>query len=102
MPTEQDVITALTDVVDPELGSSIVELGMVRSLQVHDGQVEIELVLTTPGCPLADWIVGRAHQAVITMPGVERVDIKVLDEPWQPPDTDDWGDWIQRALRGAF
>lgn len=98
MPTVQEVMGALNDVMDPELGSSIVELGMVRSVQMHDGLVEIELVLTVPGCPLADWIVGRAHHVVKTMPGVERVEIRLLDEPWQPPDSDDWQDWFRPAM----
>jgi len=101
MPTEQEVMGALSNVMDPELGSSIVELGMVRSVQVQGGLVEIELVLTVPGCPLADWIVGRAHRVVMTMPGVERVEIRLLDEPWQPPDSDDWQDWIRRAMQQA-
>ena len=66
VPTKEQVTQALTAVIDPELRRSIVELGMVRSLEIDDGgQVEVVVSLTTPGCPI------RSHfqQAVVEQVG---------------------------------
>jgi ATP-binding protein involved in chromosome partitioning len=53
IPTESQVTEALRAVIDPELRRSIVELGMVRSIDVHDdGRVDVVVSLTTPGCPI--------------------------------------------------
>lgn len=88
MPTEQEVRAALSEVVDPELGASLIDLNMVRRIEITDGQVTVHLVLTVPGCPLVWWIGQSVREAVSALPGVERVEVKLLDEPWQPPD--DW------------
>ena len=55
-PTKEQITEALRAVIDPELRRSIVELGMVRSIEIgDDGRVEVVVSLTTPGCPI------RAH-----------------------------------------
>src|SRR5206468_7396688 len=62
VPTKDQITEKLTQVIDPELRRSIVELGMVRSIEVRDdGRVEVVVSLTTPGCPI------RSHfqQAVV-------------------------------------
>jgi ATP-binding protein involved in chromosome partitioning len=76
MPTTEQVTEQLTRVIDPELRRSIVELGMVRSIEIHpDGRVEVVVSLTTPGCPI------RSHfqQAVVTqvseLEGVSSVEV---------------------------
>ncbi|MDR7520555.1 MAG: metal-sulfur cluster assembly factor [Armatimonadota bacterium] len=73
-------------VIDPELGWSIVDLNMVRRIDVADRRVTVHLVLTIPGCPLVGWIVQSARQVIASLPGVEHVEVVLLDEPWQPPD----------------
>ena len=67
MPTESEIMQALNQVVDPELHRSIVELGMVRNVQVHGEQVEIELALTTADCPLAQKISDDAHEMSVSL-----------------------------------
>lgn len=84
--SEQAVRDALRGVMDPELGMSVVDLNMVREINITNGQVEVQLVLTVPGCPLAFWIVEQARQAVSAVPGVEEAHVVLLDEPWQPPE----------------
>ena len=57
LPTSDHILGILRGVIDPELGSSIVELGMVKQVDVRsDGVVEVEIALTTSGCPLKDQI----------------------------------------------
>jgi len=98
--TEQAVRDALRGVIDPELGANLVDLGMVRQIDIADGQVTVHLVLTAPGCPLAGWIVQGVRQAVGALPGVEGVEVKLLDEPWQPSDAEEWDDWLRGAIFG--
>ncbi len=64
MTTQEDIRQALTKVMDPELGRSIVELGMVRDIHLIDGQVDITLALTTMGCPLKNRITDDIKTAV--------------------------------------
>lgn len=73
MLTEQEVIRALSHVIDPELHRDIVELGMVRNVQIRDGLVEVELALTTATCPLSQKLAEDTRTAVKALPGVERV-----------------------------
>ena len=79
MATESEVRNALATVQDPELGQSIVDLGMVRDLKVTDGKVAFTLALTNLSCPFKDRMVGGAKQAVQALEGVKAVDI-YLDE----------------------
>ena len=52
--TEAEILEALRDVVDPELGVNIVDLGLVRGIQLDDGDVGITMTMTSPACPLRD------------------------------------------------
>jgi len=66
---------ALEAVMDPELKRSLVELGMVKDVQVNGGQVEVTVALTTPACPLKSRIAEDVKQAVSKLPGVEIVNV---------------------------
>ncbi len=79
MATESEVRDALGKVQDPELGQSIVDLGMVRDLQVADGKVAFTLALTNLSCPFKDRMVGSAKQAVQVLEGVKAVDIYLAE-----------------------
>ncbi len=76
LPTVDDVMGVLRGVIDPELGSDIVELGMARDAVVNpDGLVEVTVALTTAGCPLRAQIQRDVRTRVGGMPGVEKVKI---------------------------
>lgn len=75
-PTPEDVRALLSDVIDPELGSNIVELGMVGGTDVApDGRVTVTVALTTMGCPLRAQIQRDVRTRVGTLPGVTGVEI---------------------------
>lgn len=74
------VLEALKPVQDPELHRSLVELNMIRQVQVAAGRVRFTLVLTTPACPLRHFIEEDCRRAVLALPGVEAVDIEVTAE----------------------
>ena len=76
LPTVDDVMNVLRGVIDPELGTDIVELGMARGAVVNpDGLVEVTVALTTAGCPLRAQIQRDVRSRVGGLPGVEKVKI---------------------------
>jgi Mrp family chromosome partitioning ATPase len=78
MPTIQQIQQMLTQVIDPELGKNIVELGMVRDIQVDDGEVIITLALTMKGCPMKAQLKEQTQAAAAAVPGVECVEVELV------------------------
>jgi ATP-binding protein involved in chromosome partitioning len=74
------ILEVLRPVQDPELQKSLVDLNMIRQIQVKGGTVSFTLVLTTPACPLREFIVEDCQRAVKTLPGVETVQVEVTAE----------------------
>ena len=79
MVTEEMVRSALSGVRDPELGRSVVELNMIRDVQVTGGKVRLTLALTTLACPLLDALSQQVRATVASIPGVESVDVKLAE-----------------------
>ncbi|HEX2397556.1 MAG TPA: Mrp/NBP35 family ATP-binding protein [Solirubrobacteraceae bacterium] len=76
MPTRDQVLEALRAVIDPELRRSIVELEMVRTIDVRDGgEVDVTVSLTTPGCPIRNHFQTAVAQAVGALEGVQHVNV---------------------------
>jgi ATP-binding protein involved in chromosome partitioning len=76
MPTRDEVLKALEAVIDPELRASIVELDMVRSIEIgQDGAVAVTVSLTTPGCPIRNHFQTSVQGAVRALPGVTAVSV---------------------------
>jgi ATP-binding protein involved in chromosome partitioning len=74
LPSPDDVLRALRGVIDPELGSDIVDLGMARSAEVQpDGSVDVTVALTTAGCPLRSQLQHDVVARIGTLPGVTDV-----------------------------
>jgi ATP-binding protein involved in chromosome partitioning len=74
------ILEVLRPVQDPELQKSLVELNMIRNVAVDDGNVSFTLVLTTPACPLREFIVEDCEKAVRQLPGVKTVNVDVTAE----------------------
>jgi len=77
---KESVLEVLKPVQDPELQKSLVELNMIRNVSVAGGSVSFTLVLTTPACPLREFIVEDCEKAVRSLPGVENVTVEVTAE----------------------
>jgi len=76
MPSEKEILAALEQVMDPELGRNLVELGMIHDLDIaKNGNVVFTLALTVPGCPLRDQMAASARKAVMAVKGVKDVEI---------------------------
>lgn len=77
--------TALRDVIDPELGFNIVDLGLIYGIQVVEGRAEIVMTMTTPGCPAAGYIEAGVQQRIAAMEGIKDVQVIVTwTPPWSP------------------
>lgn len=74
------VLEVLKPVQDPELQKSLVDLNMIRNVAIDGGNVSFTLVLTTPACPLRQFIVEDCERAIKTLPGVETVSVEVTAE----------------------
>jgi len=69
---------ALAQIQDPEIGISIVDLGLVRNIEVRpDHKALITIIFTTPGCPLMDSIVSEIEQQVKKINGIEGVEVRI-------------------------
>jgi metal-sulfur cluster biosynthetic enzyme len=80
------VLEALYEVIDPELGLNIVDLGLVYAVQVDDGVAEIEMTMTTPACPLSSYFDAEVARAVQdAVPEVHAVEVNLtFQPPWDP------------------
>lgn len=75
----------LRQVIDPEVGLNVVDLGLLYGLQVEGGRVQAALTMTTPACPMSSYIVQQATGALRALPGVEDVHVELVWTPhWNP------------------
>lgn len=83
--TEHDVLQALRQIKDPELGLDLVTLGLIYEVKIERGVVAVRLTLTTPGCPLISTIIDDVRAALGRLPAVEGVKVDLtFDPPWTP------------------
>ena len=92
---EEGLITALRQVVDPEIGMNIIELGLIRKTEIYDERAHLTMIMTTPFCPYAPMLLDqtrRTAQEYLNVP----VTIEMGLEMWDPSmmeegAADDWG-----------
>ena len=75
MPNEQEVLEALKQVEDPDLHRDIVSLGFISDVKIHDGRVDLRIVLTTPACPVREEMKAQAEEILLSLPGVKEVGV---------------------------
>ncbi len=84
-PTAEELREKLREVLDPEIGISIVDLGLVYDISFDNGDVMVTMTLTSPGCPLGPIIRGEAYAKLRELPGVKDVDVQIVwSPPWDP------------------
>ena len=83
MPSlERDIIMALRQVYDPEIPVNVYDLGLIYEIKVDEGHnVFIQMTLTAPNCPMADYVVEQVRAAVDDEPGVVSATIELVFEP---------------------
>jgi metal-sulfur cluster biosynthetic enzyme len=82
MMVEDKIKEALRKVIDPELGVSIVDLGLIYDVRYENGEAEVEMTLTSPGCPLAPVIDKKIKEALKNVPEVKKLIVELV---WDPP-----------------
>jgi len=87
MITEESVLEAIEPVIDPDVGLSIVGLGLIYGADIaEDGKkVNVRMTLTSPSCPAGPMLLSQTQGAVETLEGVEEATIELIwDPPWDP------------------
>ena len=85
MIDQENLLSALRTVKDPELNVNVIDLGLVYTVQVHDDQVDVEMTLTTPACPAGPEMLRSAVTALEGVPGVTKANVRlVMSPPWTP------------------
>ena len=100
MASEPDIRAALKRVLDPEIGINIVDLGLVDRIEVEGRRALVVMTMTSPACPLADYLKELVTEAVREhVPDVTDVEIAI---EWEPPwDSEMMSDQAKRELDGG-
>ena len=89
---ETTILETLRQVIDPELGCNIVDLGLVYGVAITGGKVTVKMTLTTPGCPMHESLAWGVHTALLNLDGVNEVEVELVwDPPWSPAMMSDYG-----------
>jgi metal-sulfur cluster biosynthetic enzyme len=83
--SESAVLDALRQLIDPEIGCNVVDLGLIYNVVVDGGAVRVDMTLTTPGCPMHESLRLGAERALLNLDGVTEAEVVVVwDPPWHP------------------
>jgi metal-sulfur cluster biosynthetic enzyme len=83
--TKETIYEALKDVFDPEIPVNVVDLGLIYDVKIIDNWVGVKMTLTSPGCGLANQIANNVRQRVVSLPGVDDADVRIVWQPaWTP------------------
>lgn len=77
--TNEEIVNTLRQVIDPELRQNLVDLGMIRAVNVAHGCVTVTLALTTSGCPLKEQLAADVRRTVLDLPGVVHVQVELTE-----------------------
>jgi metal-sulfur cluster biosynthetic enzyme len=82
---EENVLEVLSGVYDPEIPIDIVNLGLIYGVDIEDGNVNVKMTMTAPGCPSSAEIAAEAKILIEALPGVRSARIEIVwDPPWDP------------------
>ena len=89
MVEESEIMQSLGDVEDPEMKMSVIELGLIYAIRIEEGDegvhAEIDMTLTSPGCPVAPEIMAAVHRSALSTEGVDSVHVNLtFSPPWDP------------------
>ncbi len=98
MNSVKDVRAALREVLDPEYPISLVDLGLIRGIEVKGSKAEIKLTYTCMGCPAMDMIQDDVRDRLLEMEGIDEVEIEVVWDTWSRKDITPLG---KKQLKGV-
>lgn len=85
MVSEESVYEAIKEIIDPEIGINIVDMGLIYDVDINDTTIDITMTLTSPGCPAGGQLVNGTQHVTQQLDGVEEVNVSVVWTPrWTP------------------
>ena len=84
-PTREAILGALKQVYDPEIPVDVVNLGLVYGIAVEGGRVTVTMTMTSPGCPVGDFLAQEVERVIRALGDVDAVRVELVwDPPWSP------------------
>ena len=85
MVEDSAVMASLSSVEDPELKLKVTELGLIYSVKIESAHAEVDMTLTSPGCPVAPELMAAVHRAALATEGIESAHVNLtFSPPWDP------------------
>ena len=85
MVDESTIRESLFEVEDPEMNISVIDLGLIYAVRIDGEHAEIDMTLTSPGCPVAPELMAAVHRAALATDGVGSVHVTLtVSPPWDP------------------
>ena len=85
MVSEESVYEVIKEIIDPEIGINIVDMGLIYDVDINDTTIDITMTLTSPGCPAGGQLVNGTQHVTQQLDGVEEVNVSVVWTPrWTP------------------
>ena len=81
LKTEEEIVKMLRTVFDPEIPVNVYDLGLVYKIDINEGIVTIDMTLTAPNCPAADFIVEDVEMKVKSVEGIKEAKVNIVFEP---------------------
>ncbi len=80
--SEDAIREKLKEVIDPEVGLNIVDMGLVYGVKCENGNVHVEMTLTTPGCPMEEYMTNEVNRVLAENQEIKKVEVEIV---WWPP-----------------
>jgi len=97
LPEKEKILDKLKEVIDPELGVDIVNLGLIYSVEIDDTNILILMTMTTPSCPMHTYLTTQTADKVLQLYPWTKVEVKLV---WDPPwDADMMSDATKKIFR---
>lgn len=77
----KDIVASLSNVMDPETGIDIVSLGLIYWIKAENGNILVQMTMTTPACPMSGHLSDMAKEGIENLPGIKSVEVDIV---WQP------------------
>lgn len=83
---KEDIQSALREVIDPELGVNVIDLGLIYDLKIQDDELKVVMTTTSPVCPLNAYLTDSIKKVVLeSFPQIKSVEVEIVWEPpWSP------------------
>ncbi len=83
--TPEQVRESLRQVIDPEVGLNLVDLGLIYDIRIHENHVDVDMTVTNPNCPMHEVLISGVRNAVCRLPSVSECQVRlVFEPPWTP------------------